>query len=219
MLFDDWAERYDRWFTTPVGALVKEYETVVVLDFLEPGPGEVILDAGCGTGIFTRDILERGAAVTGLDISEPMLAVAKDKLKDYPFTAVPGDMLALPFPDSGFDKAVSITALEFIADGQKAVDELFRVTRPGGCVVVATLNSLGTWAARRRAREGKHVLENAFYRSPDDLLALGPVKGTVRTAVHFPQDDNPETAAEKERAGQAANLVTGAFAAVRWIKP
>jgi ubiquinone/menaquinone biosynthesis C-methylase UbiE len=131
-LFDDWAEYYDAWFETPIGALVREYEAAAVLDLVRPAGGEGILDAGCGTGVFTIDLLQAGARVTGLDLSEPMLAAAEKKLHEYPFTAVPGDMLALPFPDGRFDKAVSITALEFIRDGRAAVDELFRVTRPGG---------------------------------------------------------------------------------------
>ena len=55
-LFDDWPERYDRWFETPVGKAVLKYELALVLDLLRPARGEKILDAGSGTGIFTRDI-------------------------------------------------------------------------------------------------------------------------------------------------------------------
>jgi ubiquinone/menaquinone biosynthesis C-methylase UbiE len=218
-LFDDRAAAYDAWFETPTGRLVKEYETAVVLDLVRPAPGEELLDAGWGTGVFTRDFLKAGARVTGLDISPPMLAAAARKLAGYHFTPVVGDLLALPFPDGRFDKAVSITALEFIADGQKAVDELFRVTKPGGRVVVATLNSLSPWAARRRAKREEHVLMNAVYRSPDDLRALGPRPGAVATAVHFEAGDDPAVARERERAGRAANLATGAFAAIAWDKP
>jgi predicted TPR repeat methyltransferase len=71
-LFDDWPEGYDQWFKTPVGSLVKKCEAELVLDLLDPSPGEKILDAGCGTGVFTSDILSRGATVTGLDISLPI---------------------------------------------------------------------------------------------------------------------------------------------------
>jgi ubiquinone/menaquinone biosynthesis C-methylase UbiE len=218
-LFDDWAEYYDAWFETPIGALVREYEAAVVQDLLRPQAGEIILDAGCGTGVFTLDLLQAGAQVTGLDISGPMLAAAEKKLRGYPFRAVTGDMLALPFPDGIFDKAVSITALEFIEDGKKAVTELFRVTKPGGRIVVATLNSLSPWASRRQAKQDEHLLVEAHYRSTDDLLALGPVPGRVVTAVHFNQDDAPSVAREKERTGQAMGLLTGAFAAIAWNKP
>jgi ubiquinone/menaquinone biosynthesis C-methylase UbiE len=221
-LFDDWPERYDHWFSTPIGRLVKEIESRLILDLLSPVEGEKILDAGCGNGVFTLDFLEAGAMVIGLDISEPMLAAATHKAADYPFVAVRGDMLSLPFVDGAFDKAVSVTALEFIEDGRRALAELFRVTRPGGLVVVATLNRLSPWAARRRAKTERgesHVLENAFFRSPRELLALAPVTGTATSVVHFQKDDSPEEAEEIERVGQAQGLDTGAFVAARWTKP
>src|SRR5512136_2633276 len=104
-LFDEWPERYEDWFRTPIGKLVKEVETELILDLLDPAPGENILDAGCGTGIFTMDFLSRGARVTGLDISVPMLELAQKKMASYPFSAVRGDIRQLPFKDNSFDKA------------------------------------------------------------------------------------------------------------------
>ena len=102
------------------------------------------------------------------------------------------------------------------------MNELFRVTRPGGCVVVATLNRLSPWADRRREKTRKgvrHILENAFFRSPEDLLDLSSLKGDARTAIHFQKDDDPEEAVKTERAGRLQGLDTGAFVAVRWNKP
>jgi len=78
-LFDEWPEQYDRWFTTPTGALVRKYEGELVLDLLRPGRGETILDAGCGTGVFTIDLLASGANGIGLDISLPMLRRSNEK--------------------------------------------------------------------------------------------------------------------------------------------
>ncbi len=221
-LFDEWPERYNRWFATPIGKLVKETEASLTNELLDSRPGEKILDAGCGTGIFTLDFLARGARVVGLDISHQMLEYAVKETARYPFFRVRGDMLYLPFKDNSFDKSVSVTALEFIADAKSAVDELFRVTRPGGYVVVATLNSLSPWAARRRAKTQKgqrHILEGAFFRSPDELLSLSRLKGVVKTVVHFKKDDNPAEAVKTEQSGQSNKLDTGAFVAVRWQKP
>jgi ubiquinone/menaquinone biosynthesis C-methylase UbiE len=221
-LFDEWPEYYDQWFTTPVGKLVKEIEGKLIHELLEPAHGEKILDVGCGTGVFTLDFLARGAQVVGLDISRPMLRYAVKKTANHPFFTVQGDMLHLPFKDDSFDKSVSITALEFIADAKSAVDELFRVTKPGGYVVVATLNSLSSWAERRQAktRQGqKHILEGAFYRSPDELLTCSHLKGVAKTAVHFKKNDDPAEAVKIEKSGQSRNLDTGAFVAVRWEKP
>jgi ubiquinone/menaquinone biosynthesis C-methylase UbiE len=220
-LFDDWPEKYDRWFETPIGALVKKYENELLLDLLQPRPEELILDAGCGTGVFTYNILGFGPRITGLEISYPMLKRATLKSKGYPFRAVAGDMKYLPFVDQCFDKVVSMTALEFIEDGKEAVKDLFRVTKKGGVVVVTTLNSLSPWADRRKkeADKGHALFKQMIFRSPDELCAMAPVDGTVKTAIHFLKDDDPQKAPEIESEGKKRGLDTGAFVAARWVKP
>jgi ubiquinone/menaquinone biosynthesis C-methylase UbiE len=220
-LFDEWPEKYDQWFTTPIGSLVKKYESELISDLLMPCPGAVILDAGCGTGVFSIDILSSGSLVIGLDISLPMLRRAKEKFGGYPFYPVLGDISTLPFREDTFDKVISITAIEFIQNAKKCVAELFRVTKRGGVVAVANLNSLSPWASRRTeaAKKGDSIFRNAIFRSPDDLLSLAPVKGMVRTAIHFQKDDAPEKAIEKEHEGQIKGWDTGAFAIVQWFKP
>ncbi len=219
-LFDEWPEAYDRWFTTPTGSLVKKYETELILNLLGPAEGEVILDAGCGTGIFTVDLLSSGSKVIGLDLSLPMLRQAEKKLEGYPFRIVLADMRHLPFSESSFDKTVSITALEFIENAKGAVEELFRVTKKGGCVVVATLNSLSSWALRRKgeAKKRHSIFEKAIFRSPDDLRSLSPLAAAVETAIHFQKTDDPERAVEMELEGRRKQLHTGAFVAARWEK-
>ena len=218
-LFDDSAEFYNEWFTTPIGKLVLETEQELIIRLVDPSPGDMILDAGCGTGIFTVDFLKAGAIVTGLDISHGMLLNAITGLKNMPFFAIQGDMLKLPFLDAVFNKTVSITALEFIDDAKTVMNELFRITRPGGIVVIATLNSLSPWAVRRSEKTEDHLLANAFYRSSADLLSLAGLEGEAETVVHFMNDDDPEKAAEAEREGKLQTLDTGAFVAVRWQKP
>ena len=149
-----------------------------------------------------------------------MLKRAEEKLKGYPLQIVLADMLHLPFPERSFDKVVSVTALEFIKDGKAAVGELFRVTKRGGRIVVATLNSLSPWALRRRVEaEGKHsIFEKAIFRSPDELCSLAPAAGVVETVIHFQKGDDPERAIEIERKGKRNHSHAGAFLAVRWEK-
>jgi ubiquinone/menaquinone biosynthesis C-methylase UbiE len=257
--FDDRPERYDRWFETPVGKAVLKYETELILELLRPGRGERILDAGSGTGLFTREFLALGAEVVGLDISLAMLAYAEKKTalrqaqgvkcpmpvsaglavprqgpgdkgpmllcsgeKGQPlyYSGVTADMTMLPFADRSFDKSVSVAALEFVAEEKRAVAELFRVTRPGGVVVAATLNSLSPWAARRNAnarRDPESIFNRVFFRSPAQLLAATSVPGIVRTVVHFGKEDDPATFDQSEREGEGWD--TGAFVAARWLKP
>ena len=220
-LFDEWPDRYDEWFRTPVGTLVKRYESALLLDLLQPSPGETILDVGCGTGIFTLDVLKLGPSVVGLEISLPMLMRARQKTGGNAFHPIAADMLSLPFADDMFDKTVSMTALEFVDNAHDAVRELFRVTRKGGTIVVTTLNSLSPWATRRKqkAEKGHHLFKKMVFRSPDDMRRLAPVDGVLKTAIHFQKEENPDRAPEIEKEGQALNLKTGAFLAVSWVKP
>lgn len=216
-LFDDWPEKYDQWFETPIGTLVKRFEGEILLDLLRPSAGESILDAGCGTGVFTLDFLASGARITGLDISIPMLRRSRKKSMNASFEVVAGDLRHLPFADGVFDKSVSITTLEFIPEGKEAVQELFRVTRKGGVVVVATLNSLSPWAVRRKA--GRHpIFDQAIFRSPEELEALASVPGMLKTTVHFAKTEDPQKAVDIEKDGQKRSLNTGAFVAIRWEK-
>ena len=219
-LFDEWPEAYDRWFTTPIGSLVKKFEAELILDLLKPKRGEIIIDAGCGTGVFTLDISSSGSRVVGLDISLPMLIHAGKKLEGFPFQMVLADMLNLPFPESSFDKVVSVTTLEFIEDAKGAVKELLRITKRGGCIVVATLNSLSPWASRRmaEAKQGHTIFEKAIFRSPGELRSLTSLEGVVKTAVHFKKEEDPERAVGIEHEGRREKLNTGAFVAVRWQK-
>lgn len=220
-IFDKWPERYDQWFKTPIGQLIKKYESQLVMEMLRPGRGEAILDAGCGTGVFTFDMLVAGAQILGLEPSLPMLLRAGSKLQGYPFYMVRGDMRMLPFHDNSFDKAVSVTAIEFIDNARGAIRELFRVTKPGGYIVVATLNSLSPWAARRgeAGKKGHPIFKRVIFRSPEEIRALSPVEGVIETTIHFQKHAAPEQAVKIEKEGRSRGLDTGAFLVARWKKP
>lgn len=221
-LFDNMPDKYTAWFQTPIGKLVKDTEMDVTLRLLKPQRGEQVLDVGCGSGIFTEVFIDAGASLTGIDISVPMIRDAHQRLMGKPFQSAAANMYQLPFADSSFDKTVSITALEFVPDAQRAVDEMFRVTRPGGWVVLSTLNSLSSWAERRTkaaTEDAQSVFREAYFRSPEDLRALSKVTGDLRTVVHFDKQEDPASAAEQEYAGIKRGLETGAYVIIAWQKP
>ena len=97
-LFDNSVEFYNEWFTTPIGKLVLKPEKDLINRFVDASPGDKILDAECGTGIFTIDFLKVGAIVTGLDVSRGMLLNAATNIINLHFHVVQGDLLKLPFP-------------------------------------------------------------------------------------------------------------------------
>ena len=219
-LFDTWTDRYDSWFATPIGQLVRWYEAELLLKFLEPQPGERILDVGCGSGIFTVDVLKSGAWVTGIDLSAAMLSRAIVRGGDG-FVGLCADMCNLPFGDNSFDRVFSMTAIEFVADGARAIGELNRVVKPGGRVVLTSLNSLSPWAEQRRQRaatKGHSLFENVHFRSPAEMRQLIPGSCESKTAIHFLKQDPVEKVPEIEQQGMEHDLETGAFLAVRWNK-
>lgn len=102
-------------------------------------PGSRVLDVCTGTGDLAGILLERvGEAgfVEGLDFSENMLAIARERFADHPnvrFTR--GDALALPYPDHAFDAAIISFGLRNVTDIPRALAEMYRVIRPGGRMV------------------------------------------------------------------------------------
>ena len=182
--------RYDAWFSTPLGRAMDAVEARAVIELAAPRPGERALDAGCGTGIYTRRLVVAGARVTGLDSDPEMLAAAR--LKAPSATLIEGDVTALPFPNATFDLSLAVTLLCFTRDQQRAVGELTRVTRPGGRVVLAELGRHSLWAAWRRAKgwRGSDSWKDAHFFTPGELAALLRRAGThevrTRPAAYLP---------------------------------
>jgi ubiquinone/menaquinone biosynthesis C-methylase UbiE len=103
--------------------------------------GKSVLDAGCGTGIFSIIFANNGAQhVTGIDISEGSLQTASDLKKKFglPNAAFQKqDMLALPFPESSFDIVWAWGTVHHTTDPFKAINELIRVLKPSGSILLA----------------------------------------------------------------------------------
>lgn len=146
-IFDSEAETYDQWYETPLGKFVDSLETQEIISLLHPTKGMNVLDAGCGTGNYSIKLARLGCVVTGVDISEKMLAVARRKAKESGHTInfINCNIESLPFASEQFDAVVSVVALEFVGNQQKALDELFRVVQKGGKVVVGFLNRNSPW--------------------------------------------------------------------------
>lgn len=105
------------------------------LRFLGPCEGKVILDAGCGVGAFSEPLVASNT-VYGVDFSEKSLEYAAARgLK-----TLNGDLTALPFADGFFDVVVCNGVIQLIEQYEPVLRELARVTKPGGTMLVETLN-------------------------------------------------------------------------------
>jgi len=141
------ASRYDTWYQTPRGTMYDRLEKRAI-DSLLPAAsdGGKLLEIGCGTGHFSEHFASKGFEVTGVDISEPMVAVARQQnIRSGEFHV--GDAERLPFTDGTFDVVAAITVLEFVCDPVSVVSEMVRcVKQPGGALILGVLNRLTEWA-------------------------------------------------------------------------
>ncbi|WP_457741454.1 class I SAM-dependent methyltransferase [Thermococcus sp.] len=145
--FDRIAGRYDSWYQTKVGRYVDRTEKRLVFSLLSKHSGKA-LDLGCGTGNYTLELKKRGFDVIGLDASERMVEIARGKGAP----CIVGDAYSLPFPDESFDLVMSITMFEFIRRPENVVKEIHRVLKPGGEVIIGTMNGRSTWFLFKRIK-------------------------------------------------------------------
>jgi SAM-dependent methyltransferase len=131
--FDPAAEYYDR-----TRALDPDVQAAVVAGLLAELDGRGrCLEIGVGTGRIALDLQRGGVPMAGIDLSAAMLARLVAKAGGAaPFPLAVADATALPFPASAFGSAVVCHVLHLIEPWRDAVEELLRVVRPGGVVLV-----------------------------------------------------------------------------------
>ena len=145
-----------------------------ILAWLDPHPGERILDLGCGDGALTVKLVEAGATVVGVDTSAEMLAAARQKSLDVQ----PMDGQALTFAGE-FDAVFSNAALHWMTRPRDVVAGVARALKPGGRFV-AEFGGHGNVAAIvtalravTKARGLDPLLAGGwFYPTPDEYRAL-----------------------------------------------
>ena len=96
-----------------------------------------VLDVACGTGDMAVSLVERGCTVTGVDISEEMLAIARQKAPMVTFMIA--DAEHLPFPDASFDAVTCAFGVRNFVHLEQGLNEMLRVLKPGGQLVILEL--------------------------------------------------------------------------------
>ncbi|HEU4408388.1 MAG TPA: bifunctional 2-polyprenyl-6-hydroxyphenol methylase/3-demethylubiquinol 3-O-methyltransferase UbiG [Polyangiaceae bacterium] len=148
MNYDIYDQLGERWYedaTTPFALLRAEsrFRAPWVLKTLralgEPSRCRV-LDVGCGGGLLSNGLAREGFDVTGVDLSEPSLEVARRHDATGSVRYLKADAYALPFGDGSFDAVCALDFLEHVGDPARAVAEAGRVLRPGGLFFFYTFN-------------------------------------------------------------------------------
>lgn len=106
---------------------------------LQPHSVVASLDVACGTGDMAIELLKRGCSVTGIDLSEEMLAIARRKTAEANFQLANAE--ALPFDDATFDAVTSAFGIRNFVHLEKGLAEMARVLKPGGRMVILEMST------------------------------------------------------------------------------
>lgn len=126
-----WGARAHDWANLNEPAWNPVFQTVLKKAGVEPGTR--LLDIGCGAAGALAMARQSGAQVAGLDASERLVAIARERLPGARVEL--GEMEELPFEDGIFDVVTAINSLQFAGDPIRALSEARRVLRPGGTML------------------------------------------------------------------------------------
>lgn len=134
--YDDFAEAYSA--DNEVNLLNGHYERPEMLRLAGDVAGRRILDAGCGSGPLSEALRDRGAILTGFDLSAAMVELARARLGEEEDLIVHDLADPLPYADAAFDDVVASLVLHYVEDWTAPLAELHRVLKPGGRLILST---------------------------------------------------------------------------------
>lgn len=179
----DMGEQYERGM---VPILFAPWAAVLI-ERMQPQPGERVLDVACGTGAVTRPAAERvgpSGTVVGSDLSPSMLAVARRASVGMAIDWREADAAALPFDDASFDLVLCQQALQFFPDRVAALREMRRVLVPTGRLGLAVFGPQEESPGYAALGEllAKHIGPQAGRLGPFSLGDADFVRGLVAEA-------------------------------------
>jgi ubiquinone/menaquinone biosynthesis C-methylase UbiE len=127
-----------------------------IVQWAEAGPEDTVLDVACGPGLLACAFARVVKHATGVDMTPAMLEQARKLQQEKGLTNVtwqPGDVYSLPFPPAQFSIVSSRFAFHHLQDPLAALQEMKRVCKPGGRIVVADMSPLPAKAAALNAAE------------------------------------------------------------------
>lgn len=221
-IFDGFADDYDSWYQTKVGNFIDKVETDLAFSLFSVSHGEKILDAGAGTGNFSIKLAQVGAEVTGIDICEDMLCKAKENAAKagQEILFLKRDIYSTDFSDNSFDAVFSMAAFEFIKDDRRAFEEIYRVVKPGGKILIGTIAKSGAWGKlyQELAKNGDSVFVHADFKDLQDLLRIHPDEVETSGTCLFLEPGLAEEEYTLENEKMQSNQQTGSYFCIVWRK-
>jgi len=146
--FNKTAEGYSKWYEDDswlgYAFCIRKLR---VLELFDQEGGRLndgkVLDVGCGPGVMVADMLERNCEFWGVDVSKEMIRQGEERFggNDKVHLST-GTAEVLDFPDNTFDTVMSMGVIEFVDNDQQAFDEMMRVLKPGGTLIIAYMSKL-----------------------------------------------------------------------------
>lgn len=178
-----WNMRADYWHKHSIEMWDQGSRKDIIPFFRQHVPiGHSIADLGCGDGYGSFLFWKEGYDVTGMDISEEMVKIAK-KHEQLGLAFVLGDLNNPPFSDNQFDGIVAINSLEWVEQPLHALNECKRIVKPNGCACFGILGPTAQPRKNSYARlTGDHVICNTMM--PWEFEALAVDHGWEKIAEH-----------------------------------
>ncbi len=159
--------------------------------FLDKGLDGKVLDVGCGTGEILQS-LPSGLDKNGIDISEGMIAIAKEKVPNGKFRV--GSITKLPYRDNYFDFVYTVAVLHHLitkTNVKNTLKEMYRITKPGGVIVAWDHNPLNPYW-KVLMKKAPQDIGNERLVSAREIMSAFPEKTEIKlfrltfTADFFP---------------------------------
>jgi ubiquinone/menaquinone biosynthesis C-methylase UbiE len=152
--YDRFSPDYDKDRTRRYFNFVNSMETELVRNYCKD---KEVLEIGCGTGLILKEIRKTTSFDVGIDLSREMLKISNSK----GLRVIQGDVVALPFEDECFDITFSFKVLSHVPEIKKAIEEIARVTKKGGVLILEFYNPFSFKFLINKAFSS-HVYQN-FY--------------------------------------------------------
>ena len=152
---------------TPAGKLRWKRRVAMLKGKLESG--SKVLELGCGTGYFTRELIDTGAGITAIDISPDLLEEARKKIQAPGLEFKVDNAYAMSFENESFDHVIGSSVLHHL-EIRRALSEVYRVLKPGGWMAFTEPNMMNPQIALQKnipavkRRMGDSPDETAFFK-------------------------------------------------------
>jgi len=162
---------YEKLLQDPRNQFVSDLQNWLVMDLLKPMKGQSVLGIGCGTGTGLSPFLQMGLQVSGLDPSPYMLDIAEKKL-GHRIDFYRGFAENLPFEDNSFNYTCLITALEYVDNPRKTIEEASRVAKDKLFLSVMNRYALNSIKTRIKGVSAEAIYHHARFFSIWEILRL-----------------------------------------------